>query len=380
MNADLTPALIAAAGGSAMLAGIAAHEHAREREMRASRVRLSLRFPHNFDPLVAVAALNGLAGSPRANELVVEVAARVGLITHSLCVPASSRSSVESVLSAVIGSLRVAEAAASSSDAATLALRLFVRTPSVLSPEDPVSASRALLAGLGSLRSGEQVVVRWALRPGSSRSTRTPDDADARAKEIERAWRRKTVLPGFSASGLILIRASKARARELAGHVESVLRSRHGLTGGIRVTAERGSRRLSALPRTTRSSGWLSNPELLGLLGLPLGPEAIPNVEVGSRELQVPSGATREGRRLFVGRDVHGERPVALDATAARHHMAVCGPSGVGKSVLLTRCVLDDIDHGYGGAVFDPKADLIDTILRARPGRARRPDRGPRPR
>ena len=232
-----------------------------------------------------------------------------------------------------------------------------------------MAASRALLTGLATLRSSEQVIVRWALRPGDPRPRRTADDADARAKEIEGAWRRKTALPGLSVSGSVLIRASKARARELAGHIQSVLRARRGLVGGVRVTAAGGNRRLSVVPRTTRASGWLSNPELLGLLGLPLGAETIANVAVGSRQLLVPSGVPRSGRRLFTGRDSRGERPVALDAAAARHHVAVCGPSGVGKSVLLTRCILDDIERGYGGAVVDPKADLIDSILERVPAK-----------
>ncbi|MGA7705763.1 MAG: hypothetical protein WB998_12805 [Solirubrobacteraceae bacterium] len=373
MNVDLTPALIAAGGGMSMIAGIATHEHLRDREMRASRVRLSARFPLALDSGVAVSALNALAGSPYTSELVIEVAARVGAITHAVWVPAADRSSVESVLTGVIGSLRITDAEASPNDAATLALRLFIPTPSVLSGDDPVAASRALLGGLVALRGSEQVVVRWALRPGSPRRRHAPTEPTPRQREIERAWLTKTATPGFSVSGLVLIRASKARARELARRIESALRARRGRVGGVRVTTGRGSRRLSALPRTGRTSGWLSNLELLALLGLPLGPDAMPNVAVGSRELLVPSGIAHEGRRLFVGRDVYGERPVALDATAARHHMAVCGPSGVGKSVLLARCILDDIEHGYAGAVIDPKADLVETILdRVKPEHADR--------
>lgn len=364
MNGDLTPALIAAGGGSVMVAGIAAHEHVREARMRASRVRLSVRYPQHLDPGVAVAALNALGGSPSTSELVVELAAHDGSIAHAVWVPAADSSSVQSLLGGVIGSVRTTQAPASPDAAATLSLRLFIPTPTVLSGDNAASASRALLAGLAGLRSGERVIVRWALRPGSPRPRRKADvDADAGAKEINAAWRRKMMLPGFTVSALVLIRASKARARELAGHIESVLRSRRGLAGGIRVTSERGSRRLSAMPRTTRVSGWLSNPELLAVLGLPLGSEAMPNVEVGARELLVPSGLPRIGRRLFIGRDVHGERPVALDATAARQHVAIAGPSGAGKSVLVARAVLDDIEHGYGGAVIDPKADLIETIL-----------------
>ena len=57
----------------------------------------------------------------------------------------------------------------------------------------------------------------------------------------------------------------------MASQIESLLRSRRGLTGGLRLTFERGSRRLDALPHTRRSSGWLSGQALLGLLGWPLG-------------------------------------------------------------------------------------------------------------
>jgi hypothetical protein len=363
MNADLTPAIIAAGGGSAMLAGIAAHEHLRDARMRNSRVQLSLRYPHNLEPAVAVAALNGLAGMPAASEQIVEVSAREGSISHSLWVPAADRCAVEATLGGVIGSLRIGEAPIPPFDRVTLALRLFVSTPSTLSTDDPIATSRALLAGLASLRSGEQVVMRWALRARTPRPRPLGEHADASARAIDREWRRKIAVPGFGVSGLVLFGASKARAGQLVSHIESVLRARRGAFGGIRVTSERGNRRLASMPRTTRSSGWLSNAELLPLLGLPLGSEASPNVEVGSRELRVSRGVPREGRRLFIGRDSRGERLVALDSTAARHHVAVAGPSGVGKSVLLTRGVLDDIRRGYGGAVIDPKADLIETIL-----------------
>jgi hypothetical protein len=134
--------------------------------------------------------------------------------------------------------------------------------------------------------------------------------------------------------------------------------------GAVRITAGPGNRRLSALPRTTRTSGWLSTAELLPLLGWPLGPDLVPGVEVGaSRELLVPGNVGRAGRRLFVGRDSAGARPVALGSNAARHHLAIVGPTGSGKSVVLARGVLDDLARGYGGVLIDPKADLIAEVL-----------------
>jgi hypothetical protein len=286
------------------------------------------------EPPQALAALDGLSGLSHTTELITEVAAREGAISHALWVPAAVGASVQSTLTGAIASLRITEAVPTLEDAVTLSLRLFVLAPSILSDENAISAARSLLTNLAGLRSGEHVIIRMALRPGSARPRRAVENPTPRQREIERAWQRKTSIPGFNVGGLVLIRASQARARELAAHIENVFRGRRGLAGGIRVTRERGNRRLSARPRTTRSSGWLSSAELLPLLAWPLGGDVTPGVELGGRQLRAASHLPKTGRRLFVSRSASGEeRPVALDATAARHHMAVIGPSGVGKSV-----------------------------------------------
>ncbi len=376
MNSDLIPAIVAATGGSAMLGGIWLYEHRRDEAMRASRVRLGLRFPIGLEPIRAFAALDGLSGLPLSTELVAEIVASEGSIAHFLWVPASIRASACSTMTGVIPSLRITEAPPSPDERATVVLKVFIPTPSVLSSENAAAASRTLLSGIANLRAGESVVLRWALRPGSARARREPENPSAREREIDRAWRHKTGMPGFRAAGLVLIRSPKvSRARELASHIESVFRSRRGLTGGVRITRERGNRTLASQPRTTRTSGWLSTAELLALTGWPLGPDvAVPGVEVGAaREMLVPRHVPREGRRLFIGRDANGARPVALDAPGALHHMAVVGPSGVGKSVLLTNSVISDIRHGYAGVVIDPKADMVETVLaRVKPEQAKR--------
>lgn len=377
MNADLTPAVVAASGGSALITIIMAREHRLDAAMRRDRVRLAIRFPVSLDPLRAFAALDGLSGLPYTTELVAEIAAREGSIEHFLWVPRAVRASVVSTLTGVIGSVRITEAQPSPTDPVTLALRLFVPTPSVLATDGVVEASRALLAGMvGLAGADEQIVVRVALRPGAAWQRRETDHADRRTREIERAWRRKAALGGFTVAGLVLVRASKlGRARELAAHIESVIRSRRGLVGEFRITTGRGNRRLSSLPRTTRTSGWLSTPELLPLLGWPLGPELVPGVELGAaREMPVPRQVPQGGRRLFIGRDASGnERPVAMSAETAKHHLIAVGASGSGKSTMLTHAVISDIERGFGGVVIDPKSDLLETILaRVKPEHARR--------
>lgn len=374
MNADLAPALVAAGGGSALLGGIWLHERHQDHAMRASLIPLGLRFPLGFEPSHAQAALAGLGGLPSSCELILETSARAGAISHRLWVPKALRSSAEIALVGAVSSLRVSEAQPGSTDATTVSLKLFVPTPTLLSQENVAAASRSLLTGMAALRSGEQVVVRLCLRPGRARSLPERQNPSARQREVARAWLHKAQAPGFVASGLVLIRASEPRARVLASQIESLARSRRGVAGGLRITSESGGRRLNALPRTTRSSGRLSGGELLALSGWPLGPDIVPGVEVGAaRQLPVNRSLPRSGRRLFVGRDASGERPVALSVEAARHHVAVLGPSGVGKSALLTRGVLSDIESGHAGLVIDPKDDMVEAILaRVRPEHAQR--------
>lgn len=364
MNGELLSLVAVGGSGSAMLAGIAAHEQAQAAKMRSSRVRLGVRYPLGLEATQVAAVWNGLAGLPFRFELVAETLATEGSITHSLLVPEQARESVRASLVGSVPSIRVTDAHPGPSEPATFVLKLFVQTPSLLLTGDVANASRSILSGLANLRAGEVVAVRWALSPGSPRPRREPAEPTPRQREIAKAWVAKTSTPGFSVAGLILVRAvTRTRAREIASHLENVLRSRRSVTGGIRVTYERGNRTLGSLPAVRRSSGWLSVSELVPLLSLPLG-EPVPGVAVGaSRELLVPRHVAREGRRLFVGRDTNGERPVALSPQAATHHVAVVGPSGVGKSVLLANSILSDIEAGHGGVVIDPKGDLVDTVL-----------------
>jgi hypothetical protein len=349
-----------------MLAGIAAHEHAQAEKMRASRVRLSTRYPVGLEATQVAAIWNGLAGLPFATELVAEVVATENSITHSLLVPEAARESVRAALVGAVPSVRITEAPLNSSVLATLSLRLVVSEPSFLLTDNAAFASRSLLSGLANLRQGETAAVRWALSPGSPRRRQEPTEPTPRQREIAKAWASKTATPGFSVGGLVVIKAgTRGRARELASHIENLLRSRRGFAGGVRVACERGHRTLGTLPKAShRTSGWLSVSELVPLLGLPLG-EPVPGVEVGaSRELLVPRHVPRKGgRRLLIGRDAGGERPVVLSPEAATHHVMVIGPSGVGKSVLLANFILSEIEAGHGGVVIDPKGDLIATVL-----------------
>ncbi|WP_163506553.1 type IV secretory system conjugative DNA transfer family protein [Fodinicola acaciae] len=64
-------------------------------------------------------------------------------------------------------------------------------------------------------------------------------------------------------------------------------------------------------------------------------------------------GYTTVGRRI----------PAGVSLVDGRHHFSVLGPTGVGKSTLLTNMAVQEATAGRGIAVLDPKGDLIRDIL-----------------
>jgi hypothetical protein len=344
--------------------------------MRASRVRLGLRFPAGLESPAATSVLDNFSGLPLGTELVAELVAGENRIAHFLWVPAALRASVESMLRGAIPSLRTQAVESVEAGTATVALKFFIPTPALMQVDGATAISRTLLAGLSNLHAGDEVALRWALRMGAPHRRDRVEPATREAKDLDRAWRRKTAQSGMQVAGLLVVRsASVGRARMLAAHVESVIRSRRGLAGVVRVTRGRANRSLTALPRAGRTSGWLSSAELLGLLGWPIGPDVPPGVTVGAaRELLASPDVPRErGRRLFIARDTRGERAVVLSPTAATHHVVIIGPSGAGKTVQLAGGILSDIAAGHAGIFVDPKGDAVDTITqRVRPEQAGR--------
>src|SRR4029077_17780731 len=141
------------------------------------------------------------------------------------------------------------------------------------------------------------------IRPGIPTPLQVKDPSDRAAREKERLWKQKTATPGAYMNGLALVRAgSLSRARELAEHVASSLRSRRGPAGALRITSERAGRSLSSNPSVTRSSGWVNVDEALSLISWPItGDELIPGVPAAlTRQVPPRQELAREGRPLFI--------------------------------------------------------------------------------
>jgi len=107
-----------------------------------------------------------------------------------------------------------------------------------------------------------------------------------------------------------------------------------------------------------------ANRALGALAAFPVGKTSLPGLRLaGCRQLapssDIPAGGRVLGQATFPG----SERALALSVTDSLRHLHVIGPTGVGKSTLLTGLIAQDMAAGRGVAVIDPKGDLARDVL-----------------
>jgi len=118
--------------------------------------------------------------------------------------------------------------------------------------------------------------------------------------------------------------------------------------------------------RQSRRSGMLLNSQELISLIHP------PSISVRAaklrRELKKTKAAPAiaSGGQFVLGENIHqGETTlVSLSPEQRLRHMHIIGATGTGKSTLLLKLIIQDIENGLGVGVLDPHGDLIDRILR----------------
>ncbi len=255
--------------------------------------------------------------------------------------------------------------------------------------------ARGLLGVCQSLRGNEQVTVQWLLGPPLPRRVAKADISTSARPFIQRVTEParldneeakkandKQREPVFGALGRIVIHAAtKARRKSLT---TSVL-------GQLRLTSEPSAH----LEPRLRPSWWvldgydkllvpriawpcnLNAVEFATLLAWPVGgPVAAGVTYSGHRELPFASSsvvsstaatkAREAGRPLrVIGEATYPGREglVIQPVRDALQHTHLIGPTGVGKSTLLTRLAAADIQAGRGVVVIEPRGDVVRDIL-----------------
>ena len=156
---------------------------------------------------------------------------------------------------------------------------------------------------------------------------------------------------------------ARARLRGLAHGIASAT----ALYSGRNWLARRHLRHPAAqiAARRFRRGDLLSVPELAAIARLPADASVPGLARAGARAVAPPAVIPVPGpgvRPLGVS-DTGVPRPVGIAVADARHHLRVIGPTGTGKTTLITGQILADADAGRGVVFVDPKGDAVTDLL-----------------
>jgi hypothetical protein len=147
---------------------------------------------------------------------------------------------------------------------------------------------------------------------------------------------------------------AKQAARAMAGAF-------HVLDGANRVRARRVllaaafDRELASRAAPRHTTMHLSAEELSGFFHLPVGGARMESAQV---RLAPPVLPRRDGAVLCRA-DGRTTELIRIGQPDRRQHMSITGPTGAGKTALLMRLALQDVDARVGAGAVDPKGDLI---------------------
>jgi hypothetical protein len=260
-----------------------------------------------------------------------------------------------------------------------------------LGPDKGPDPLRLVLGQLADLGKEEEALVQVVVRPATAREQRrlrvaarriragVPTSRTLRLLELVLpgpAPKRQPLDPTVSPDVRAVLEKSSyplyrclVRLSVTAADRDSARGRIHALAGafaayegrvGLRRRRILGAERKGALRALGRRGYLLSVPELAALAHLP-AEQALPGLlRAGARTIAPPPGLPNAGKPLGVTANA---APVVLAVADARYHLHLLGPTGVGKSTLIARMVLDDLAAGRGAVVIDPKGDLVEEIL-----------------
>jgi Type IV secretion-system coupling protein DNA-binding domain len=398
----MTTALIILTCGLGAVSVVLTARYLEARAWQRSLLALNLRLPSGLTTDDVARWLNTVAAATHATRLALvplppvalEVVADREGIQHFLLVPEQMRATILSGLRAALPGVRLEEMSGYLKERprCTIAAEAVLTTHRrQLAVERAEGTATALLASLQPLHHNELVVVQWIITgagtpapvPSTGGKHRTelpswlaPDDLTD--GEAIRAARLKQTDALLHASLRVGVRASStAQAYAVFGRVWGQLR-------GLNASGVLVVRRWWLWPSwvAARLAGlsvpilhWpllIGSHEAAGLLPIPVGAVALPGLALGAaRQVPPAPGMPTTGVHLGQSNYPGMHTPLRLTARDRLQHLHVIGPTGTGKSTLLTQMVLQDIEAGHGVVVVDPKGDFfVDILGRIPDGRA----------
>ncbi|MHB8059390.1 MAG: type IV secretory system conjugative DNA transfer family protein, partial [Gaiellaceae bacterium] len=379
--------IVAASAGASVATGIGAGALIAKLNAKDGKRPLStveLRFGTDLDREAVEAVLTAVSGLPRRASVSLETVANEDGIRHFLSGEQAPLDNVSGQLRGLIPDIRIEPIATPDRPVWILGARLSWPSQHLLLRTDGADeAATGLLAALGPLAKDEVLLIRVELRPGwpaplperngSSNRQRQPSfpfslfavDRQVDGDQV-RAIRSKYAGPLLHSRLTVAVACGHPkRAEHLLSRVISVVRTRRGSRGTLRI------RRLSTralergLERRSAGGDLLSPPELSGLIGWPIGAPRLPGLSLGSAPLLIPDRRIPTGGRILGLSTWPGmeKRSLVQPVVGACSHTLLAGPTGSGKSALIERLVVSDLEEGRGCLVLDGKGDLADDLL-----------------
>ncbi|MEU3251081.1 hypothetical protein [Streptomyces sp. NPDC006997] len=237
--------------------------------------------------------------------------------------------------------------------------------------------SASLLATLQGLGRGEALLLQWVVSPAlrqrppqiagelvvpGRRFASTPDRDrinDVRAKLSE---------PNFLGVLRVAVNApTKQRSDQLMSRVRASLASVGSSSNRLKQRLTTSGRVVSRVEQRTVPTLFpmqLAGSELVALLAWPIGSPHVAGLPQGRTRQLAPTGAvSRTGRVIARSNFPGNERPVALGVIESAQHLQVVGPTGSGKTVLLSNLIAKDMNAGRGVVLIESKGDLFKEAL-----------------
>lgn len=341
-----------------------------------------LHLPRPLDPSAVAAFLTRLASDWDAPRVALELRADQNGVRHLLGARATDVHRLRRLLSDLIpGSLLTSAETGSASarpDVEDVG-RLRISPHSLpLRTDQPEAITRAVLSAMASpLRDHEAAVLQVVLGPRRSPRTVPANAPDPEttlldvltkgerpaSSETRTRLRDRTAHAGFAAT-IRIGAASPDRSRRRRFIVNLLGALSTAQSPGVRIDLVR--QKAKALNDVQLPWSWplhLSVPELVGLLGWPIGDGDLPGLPPVHPKPLRPAATVHTGPRVFARSAAPGDdRLVGISPRDQTFHAVAYGPSGSGKTNALLHLIMADIEAGRPVAVLDPKKQLITDI------------------
>ncbi len=343
-----------------------------------------LHWPQPLDAAQALAALRSWAADQHSARLVLEARASNAQVKYLLGAQLPALLSAKRRLLAAVPDVRVTETTRERAPV-TGAGRLHLSTRHrPLRFDQPESVARGVLGAL--LQAGENEVLTLQLILGPRRiPLAVPNKSPSSVVmpwyqvawsgtggqvdgEKRSALRAKVSDHGFAATIRLGVHAATPnRRRELLLELFNALRLSEAPGVNLGLTGDSARKASAAAPPWF----WplrLNASEVLALAAWPVGDQPLPGQPaLHPKRLPPPPGTTGTERVVAVSTAPGIVANLALPVSAALHHLQILGPTGTGKSTLLTNLIGQDVRTGRAVVVVDPQGDLVTDVLRRVP-------------